>query len=54
MSAQPSNSTAPDLVNIEVDGIAMQVPKGSMIIHATDKARIAIPHRNQCRPARRQ
>jgi len=43
MSAQPSNSTAPDLVNIEVDGIAMQVPKGSMIIHATDKARIAVP-----------
>ena len=43
MSAQPSNSTAPDLVNIEVDGTPMQVPKGSMIIHATDKARVAVP-----------
>ncbi|MBL0030273.1 MAG: NADH-quinone oxidoreductase subunit G [Rhodanobacteraceae bacterium] len=43
MSAQPSNTTAPDLVNIEVDGIAMQVPKGAMIIHATDKARVAVP-----------
>ncbi|HWT16372.1 MAG TPA: NADH-quinone oxidoreductase subunit NuoG [Patescibacteria group bacterium] len=43
MSAQPSNTTAPDLVNVEVDGIAMQVPKGAMIIHATDKARIAVP-----------
>lgn len=43
MSAQPSNNTAPDLVNIEVDGVAMQVPKGAMIIHATDKARIPVP-----------
>ena len=43
MSAQPNNSTAPDLVNIEVDGVAMQVPKGAMIIHATDKARIPVP-----------
>ena len=43
MSAQPNNTIASDLVNIEVDGIAMQVPKGSMIIHATDKARVAVP-----------
>ncbi len=32
-----------DLVNIEVDGIALQAPKGSMIIQATDKAGISIP-----------
>ena len=32
-----------DLVNIEVDGIALQAPKGSMIIEATDKAGIEIP-----------
>ncbi|MBK7145536.1 MAG: NADH-quinone oxidoreductase subunit G [Xanthomonadales bacterium] len=43
MSAQPTNSSAPDLVNVEVDGKAMQVPKGSMIIHATDQARISVP-----------
>ncbi len=32
-----------DMVNIEVDGIPMSVPKGSMIIEATDKAGIEIP-----------
>jgi NADH-quinone oxidoreductase subunit G len=32
-----------DLVNIEVDGIPLQAPKGSMIIQATDKAGIDIP-----------
>jgi NADH-quinone oxidoreductase subunit G len=34
---------AVETVNIEVDGIAMEVPKGSMIIEATDKAGIEIP-----------
>ncbi|KAA9130260.1 NADH-quinone oxidoreductase subunit G [Marinihelvus fidelis] len=34
---------AVDMVNIEVDGIAMQVPKNSMIIEATDKAGINVP-----------
>jgi NADH-quinone oxidoreductase subunit G len=43
MSAQPANNTAPDLVNIEIDGRALQVPKGSMIIHAADAAGIPIP-----------
>ena len=39
------NTTLPpvDMVNIEVDGVAMQAPKGSMIIEATDKAGIEIP-----------
>jgi len=32
-----------DMVNIEVDGVAMKAPKGSMIIEATDKAGIEIP-----------
>ncbi|GAB3037853.1 NADH-quinone oxidoreductase subunit NuoG [Oleiagrimonas citrea] len=43
MSAQPANNTPPDMVNIEIDGKAMQVPKGSMIIQAADKAGITIP-----------
>jgi NADH-quinone oxidoreductase subunit G len=44
MSAQPASpTTAPDQVNIEIDGRAMQVPKGSMIIQAADKAGIPIP-----------
>ncbi len=45
MSAEikPAAMPATDLVNIEVDGIAMQAPKGSMIIQATDKAGISIP-----------
>jgi NADH dehydrogenase/NADH:ubiquinone oxidoreductase subunit G len=34
---------APDTVNIEIDGVAMVAPKGSMIIHASDKAGIPIP-----------
>jgi NADH-quinone oxidoreductase subunit G len=43
MSAQPTNQTAPDLVNIEIDGKALQAPKGSMIIQAADKAGVAVP-----------
>ena len=43
MSAQPANNTPPDMVNIEIDGKAMQVPKGSMIIQASDQAGIPIP-----------
>ena len=43
MHAQPANHSAPDLVSIEVDGNAMQVPQGSMIIEATDKAGITVP-----------
>ena len=42
MSAQPT-SKATDTVNIEIDGKAMQVPKGSMIIQAADQAGIPIP-----------
>jgi len=42
MSAEMS-PPAVDMVNIEVDGVAMQAPKGSMIIQATDKAGIQIP-----------
>ena len=34
---------AVDMVSIEVDGVALQAPKGSMIIEATDKAGIEIP-----------
>ena len=44
MSAVPTSpNTAPDLVNIEIDGKPMQVPKNSMIIAAADKAGIPIP-----------
>lgn len=44
MSAQPVNpNVPPDHVTIEIDGQAMVVPKGSMIIHAADKAGIPIP-----------
>jgi NADH-quinone oxidoreductase subunit G len=43
MSAQPTAPTAPDLVNIEIDGKALQAPKGSMIIQAADKVGIQIP-----------
>ncbi|HET9049586.1 MAG TPA: NADH-quinone oxidoreductase subunit NuoG [Chiayiivirga sp.] len=42
----PSTTPAPapdGFVNIEIDGIAMIAPKGSMIIEAADKAGIAIP-----------
>ena len=31
------------MVNIEIDGKALQAPKGSMIIQAADKAGITIP-----------
>jgi len=41
MSAEMKPSV--DMVNIEVDGVPMQAPKGSMIIEATDKAGIEIP-----------
>ena len=44
MSAQPSNpNVPPDHVSIEIDGVEMFAPKGSMIIHAADKAGIPIP-----------
>ncbi|MBE5315374.1 MAG: NADH-quinone oxidoreductase subunit G [Xanthomonadales bacterium] len=44
MSAAPSApNAAPDQVNVEIDGTAMAVPKGSMIIEAADKAGIPIP-----------
>lgn len=35
--------TAPELVNIEIDGIALTAPKGAMIIQAADEAGIHIP-----------
>jgi NADH-quinone oxidoreductase subunit G len=42
--AQPTLPVAPpDHVNIEIDGKAMQVPKGSMIIQAADKIGVKIP-----------
>ncbi len=44
MSAQPTvPNTPPDSVNIEINGVPMLAPKGSMIIHAADKAGLAIP-----------
>ena len=43
MSAQPTLNTAPDHVNIEIDGVKMTSPKGSMIIQAADKHGIQIP-----------
>jgi NADH-quinone oxidoreductase subunit G len=43
MSAQPTTTAAPDMVNIEIDGRKLQVPKNSMIIAAADKAGIVIP-----------
>ena len=43
MSAQPSVAPVPDHVNIEIDGIKMTTPKGSMIIQAADKHGIQIP-----------
>ena len=44
MSAQQTAPAAPpDMVNIEIDGKPMQVPKNSMIIAAADKAGIPIP-----------
>ena len=41
MSTQPEKVV--EMVNIEVDGQPMEVPKNSMIIEATDKAGISIP-----------
>ena len=41
MSTQPEKVV--EMVSIEVDGQAMEVPKNSMIIEATDKAGISIP-----------
>ncbi len=43
MSAQPTTPAAPDTVSIEINGVAMSAPKGSMIIHAADRAGIPIP-----------
>src|SRR4051794_10365415 len=49
MSAQsisptsPAPVPSPDLVNIEIDGQHMQVPKNSMIIAAADKVGIPLP-----------
>ena len=45
MSAKMEEATerAVDMVNIEVNGVALEAPKGSMIIEATDKAGIEIP-----------
>ncbi len=44
MSAAPTTpNTAPDLVNIEIDGKPLKVPKNSMIIQAADAAGIPIP-----------
>ncbi len=42
MSAQPTG-TAPDLINIEVDGKPTQIRKGAMIIEAADAIGVAIP-----------
>lgn len=38
-----TDAVALDMVNIEVDGIPLRAPKGSMIIQATDRAGISIP-----------
>ncbi len=43
MSAATPTAPATDVVNIEIDGVPMQAPKGSMIIQAADNAGIAIP-----------
>ena len=44
MSAQPVNpNLPPDHVTVFVDGVELAAPKGSMIIHAADKAGIPIP-----------
>ncbi len=45
MNAEVKSTVAAlvDMVNIEVDGIPLQAPKGSMIIQATDQAGISIP-----------
>lgn len=41
--SEKAEATNPDLVTIEVDGREMQVPKGSMLIEATDNAGINVP-----------
>ena len=41
--SEQAEASNPDLVTIEVDGVEMQAPKGSMIIEATDKADVAVP-----------
>jgi len=41
MSTQPE--AVVEMVNIEIDGLAMQAPRNSMNIEATDKAGISIP-----------
>ena len=44
MSAQPVNpNLPPDHVTVDIDGVELAVPKGSMIIQAADKAGIPIP-----------
>ncbi|GAB1407748.1 NADH-quinone oxidoreductase subunit NuoG [Thermomonas brevis] len=44
MSAQPVNpNLPPDHVTVVIDGVELAAPKGSMIIHAADKAGIPIP-----------
>ena len=44
MSAQPVNPILPpDHVTVIIDGVELAAPKGSMIIHAADKAGIPIP-----------
>jgi len=44
MSAQPTNpNLPPDHVSIEIDGVQLSAPKGSMIIQAADKAGIPVP-----------
>ena len=44
MSAQPVNpNLPPDHVTVFIDDVEMTAPKGSMIIHAADKAGIPIP-----------
>ena len=36
-------ATNPEMVTIEVDGVEIQAPKGSMLIEATDSADISVP-----------
>ncbi|WP_266168152.1 NADH-quinone oxidoreductase subunit NuoG [Dyella subtropica] len=43
MSAQPVANTAPDLLNIEIDGKPTQIRKGAMIIEAADAIGVTIP-----------
>ncbi|HET7562263.1 MAG TPA: NADH-quinone oxidoreductase subunit NuoG [Rhodanobacteraceae bacterium] len=44
MSAQPKDTAPPvEMVELEVDGHPVKAPKGSMIIQATDAAKIPVP-----------